>query len=574
MKFIPNILASQYWKGWGIGVVMILSLALSLYLPKFGQLPAGLNRDEAALGYNAYSLLETGKDEWGTAWPVSITSFGDQKLPGYIYTLIPFIAIFGLKIWVIRLPSLLAGLVVIVGTGLIAMKLAKQTKLSLTMQLTSCFLVMILTAISPWNMHFSRVAYETHLALAMFISSLACLLFALDTNHKLRQRILLVTAALLSGLTLLTYHSYQVFIPLFFLAFLGLNFKKIKKLDQTGIKIGLAIGLVSVGLLIGGGVFKANLIKSQGINPLDNQTLLNKATEYRTLKLLPAINKVLFNKYNEGIITFTQNYTSTFSGTFFFIHGSNHGDHNPGNGGSINLFLAPFVLLGLLAMGRYHQKKSIQLVAIWLMIGLIPSSLTINPLLEVRLGTIFPALEILAVIGIFYLFHFLSRLQKHILGISLLAVGLLSATRMFIFYTQIAPPVSVDNTGYHLLAQTLYRYRSAPETVLTQSPFSSPYIWYLFENKIDPSLVHQKIIHYPTTDEGFIHVKQLENVHFETISWDGLGTIPYILILKPTEISPDQRVSPSFSLIETITDANNQVLYEVWRYHLKPVPKY
>lgn len=556
------------WKIWSIGAAIIICLSLLMSLPKFGQIPAGLNRDEAALGYNAYSLLKTGKDEWGKSWPISITSFGDQKLPGYIYTLIPFIAVFGLEIWAVRLPSLLSGLIVIIGMGLIAMQLAKLAKRSLNWQLIASFAVMTLIAISPWHMHFSRVAYETHLAMAFFVSSVVSLFFALDTKQKLLQRSLLIVAGLLAGLTLLTYHGYQIFTPLFLLVFLVIFFQQIKKLDKAGLIIGTLLGLLSIILLITGGVLQANQTKSQGINPFNNQVLLKKATEYRSVSNLPPlINKVLFNKFNEGLIAFTQNYVSTFSGTFFFIHGSGHGDHNPGNGNNIHLFLAPFVLLGLLALGKYHKEKAIQIIMAWMFLALIPSSLTINPLLEVRLGAIFPILELLAVLGIFYLFSYLSKSQQKLASAALLIITSFFALRLFIFYTTLAPILSVDNTHYHLLAKTLFKYKANTKTVLTQSPASSPYIWYLFENKIDPALVQQSIVHHPTTDEGFKHVKQIGNVYFETINWDNLEKKPYTLILKPTEISMDQRMNPQFSLIEVVTDTKNQAIYEVWKYN-------
>jgi len=555
------------WKIWCLGASIVVCLSLLLCLPKYGQLPSGLNRDEAALGYNAYSLLKTGKDEWGKSWPINITSFGDQKLPGYIYTLIPFIAVFGLETWVVRLPSLLAGLIVIVGMGLITIKLAKLVKRSTNWQLIASFAVMLLIAISPWHMHFSRVAYETHLAMAFFVSSVVGLLFALDIKHKLLQQSLLIVAGLLAGLTLLTYHGYQIFTPLFLLAFLVIFFQQIKKLDKVGLVIGVFLGLLSVGLLISGGVLQANQTKSQGINPFNEQVLLKKATEYRSVSNLPPlINKVLFNKFSEGLIAFTQNYASTFSGTFFFIHGSGHGDHNPGNGNNINLFLAPFILLGLLALGKYHREKATQIIMAWIFLALIPSSLTINPLLEVRLGAIFPILELLAAFGIFYLFSYFSKSQQKLAGTTLLIIALFSALRLFIFYTTLAPVISVDNTNYHLLAKTLFKYQTNNETVLTQSPASSPYIWYLFENKIDPALAQKSIVHHQTTDEGFKHVKQIGNVYFETINWIDLEKKPYILILKPTEISFDQRMSPQFSLVEVINDAKDQTIYEVWEY--------
>ncbi|KKQ38117.1 MAG: hypothetical protein US53_C0001G0022 [Candidatus Woesebacteria bacterium GW2011_GWA1_37_7] len=45
-------------------LLLIILLAAFLRFWKLGSYPA-LNADEAAIGYNAYSLLETGKDEHG-----------------------------------------------------------------------------------------------------------------------------------------------------------------------------------------------------------------------------------------------------------------------------------------------------------------------------------------------------------------------------------------------------------------------------------------------------------------------------------------------------------------------------
>lgn len=563
-------LFSNYWswKVWSIGAIVSICLALLLYLPKYGLVPAGLNRDEAALGYNAYSLLKTGKDEWGKSWPISLTSFGDQKLPGYVYSLIPLIAIFGLETWVVRLPSLLAGLIVILSGGLIATQLTKLAKYEKRTQVAISWVAMLLIAISPWSMHFSRVAYETHLAMAFFMSSLACLLFALDTKRKLLQRSLLSAAGLLAGLTLLTYHSYQIFIPLFLLSFLLIFFKQIKKLDKVGLMISVLLGLSSLGLLVSGGILAANKIKSQAISPFNEDALLTQVTEYRNASHLPTIiNKILFNKIDEGLIAFAKNYVSTFSGTFFFVHGSNHGDHNPGNGNNLNLFLAPFILLGIIVIGKKRKEPAFQLLAAWLLLALIPSSFTTNPLLEVRLATVFPALNLLATIGMFFLFSHLSKRGKIIFGSLLVALACLSALRLFIFYLHIAPKHAVDNSNYHSLARTLFKYQSISDIVLTQSPSSSPYIWYLFENKIDPALAQKELVHYPITDEGFVHVQNFENVYFSSIDWGNLAEGSYTLILKPSEISVDKRTNSQFEQLETITDKNGQTVYEVWKYN-------
>ncbi|KKU82941.1 MAG: hypothetical protein UY10_C0019G0001, partial [Microgenomates group bacterium GW2011_GWA2_47_8] len=64
----------------------LLVCFLVLAIPRIWQLgilPLALNRDEAALAYNAVLLAETGKDEWGRSWPLALQSFGDFKLIGY-----------------------------------------------------------------------------------------------------------------------------------------------------------------------------------------------------------------------------------------------------------------------------------------------------------------------------------------------------------------------------------------------------------------------------------------------------------------------------------------------------------
>ncbi|PJC80059.1 hypothetical protein CO009_02840, partial [Candidatus Shapirobacteria bacterium CG_4_8_14_3_um_filter_35_11] len=63
-----------------IKLILIILLAVALRFWNINSLPS-LNPDEAALGYNAYSLLLTGKDEHGQAWPIHFKSFGDYK-PG------------------------------------------------------------------------------------------------------------------------------------------------------------------------------------------------------------------------------------------------------------------------------------------------------------------------------------------------------------------------------------------------------------------------------------------------------------------------------------------------------------
>src|SRR5690242_10590705 len=96
-----------------ISLLVCILLAVFIRFYHFNEVPPSLNWDEASLGYNAYSILKTGKDEWGRSFPLSFEAFGDYKLPGYIYTDVPFIAFFGLNSLAVRLPSMLAGVLAV-----------------------------------------------------------------------------------------------------------------------------------------------------------------------------------------------------------------------------------------------------------------------------------------------------------------------------------------------------------------------------------------------------------------------------------------------------------------------------
>jgi len=559
-----------FWGRWWLLVGAVLALALLMHLPAFGQLPAGLNRDEAALGYNAYSLLKTGKDERGTSWPISITSFGDQKLPGYIYTLIPFIAMLDLSPAVVRLPSFLANLVVIGGVGFLALTAAESFGWNKKLQLFTSGLTMVLIAISPWAMHFSRVAYEANLAMAFFILGLCCYVQAVK-QVATRQRWWLVSTAVGWSLALLTYHSYQVFLPLLALGLVVVQWRVVQKLDRIGVVLAGLVGTTTVLLLIMGGVVAANTVKSQGITPFNKTSLLEQATLYRAVSGVPApFQKMLFNSYTEAVVRLSQNYATSFSGTFFFVHGSNHGDHNPGHNNNSSLFVAPLLLVGAVALWQQRKSKITQFIALWFFLALVPASLTISPQHEVRMAAVFPVIELIAGIGIVALFQAAKRstVQKAFMG-GLCLLLVISAYRTFITYVFISPQTAVNNTQYHILAKELYTLQQRGLPVITQSPTSSPYIWYLFENKIDPVVAQTQLIHYPPTDEGFIHVAAIGNISFETVIWDDIykraEVQPLLLVLQSKEISDAQRQSSNWQLQHTLRSKTGQTLYEVWQ---------
>src|SRR3989344_4276055 len=153
-------------------LLSIIILASFLRLYKLPSYPAGLNADEAALGYNAYSLLTTGRDELGRPWPVNLESFGDFKPAGYAYMLIPIIKIFGLTEFAVRLPSAIFGILAVLFIYLLVRELTSLTPLSLSKRGDGGELALIaafMLAINPWHLHFSRGGWEVNVATTLLL---------------------------------------------------------------------------------------------------------------------------------------------------------------------------------------------------------------------------------------------------------------------------------------------------------------------------------------------------------------------------------------------------------------------
>jgi 4-amino-4-deoxy-L-arabinose transferase-like glycosyltransferase len=138
-------------------ILLILLASVLLRFWKVDSFPPSLNWDEISHGYNAYSILKTGKDEWGNILPTIFRAYGDYKLPVYIYLTVISEAFLGLTPLAVRLTSILAGISTVVFTYLLAKNIFSKK-----VALLSAFLV----AIEPWSFFLSRGAFEANLALA------------------------------------------------------------------------------------------------------------------------------------------------------------------------------------------------------------------------------------------------------------------------------------------------------------------------------------------------------------------------------------------------------------------------
>ena len=119
-----------------------------------GSCPVGFNQDEASAGYEAWALLNYGMDRNGNSMPVLFVSWGSGQNVLYSYLSMPFIVLFGLSEFSVRLLSALAGSATLPVFYLLAKKI-RGTGFGLT--------ALVVLAFIPWHIMISRWALESNL---------------------------------------------------------------------------------------------------------------------------------------------------------------------------------------------------------------------------------------------------------------------------------------------------------------------------------------------------------------------------------------------------------------------------
>src|SRR5271157_3626392 len=181
---------------------LILAFGIFARVWGFGKLPPGLNADEASIGVDAFSLLHYGIDRNGIAFPVQFISWGSGQNALYGYVLIPFIALFGLSPFIVRLPMLISGILTIP----LLYFAAKQT-LGEVFGLLSMFFL----AICPWHILLSRWGLESNFLPFVFLLGYACLLKATKNNYWF------IIGCVFFAMALYSYGTAYAIVPIFLL---------------------------------------------------------------------------------------------------------------------------------------------------------------------------------------------------------------------------------------------------------------------------------------------------------------------------------------------------------------------
>ena len=217
-------------------IIVVLAFFLRFYL--LSVIPVGFNPDEASFGYDAYSILKTGKDQWGHSWPLVLESFGDFKSPLYTYLAMPSVAMFDLNKFSVRFPNALLGTLAVYITYLLVKQLKNISKDKLEIGIWNLeILAALLLAISPWHIMMSRGAFEANLT--TFLLPLGIYLFL----KGLQRPKFFIGSSIIFGLNMFTYHAAKLVTPIVFASLVLVFLKDIKRLTKKEILLPVIIFL-------------------------------------------------------------------------------------------------------------------------------------------------------------------------------------------------------------------------------------------------------------------------------------------------------------------------------------------
>ncbi len=481
--------------------IIILGFILRFY--QLDRIPNGFVPEEVSNGWNAYSILKTGRDEWGKWFPLVFKETGGYKLALNSYLIVPFMAILGPSEFAVRIPTALASVLTVWLTYIFAYQLFKKQKIALAASL--------FVAVSPWTVAMARYGEDVNWGIALFLLGVIGFLKSLENKNWL------IISGIAFALTFYTYAAYTGFTLLFVFSLIMWQWRHF--FEKTNWKWGIVFLLIPI-------LFLLPYLKEQNLATRFSQTtstknigVINQINEHRTacLSVYPhIICRGVYNKTTARIIELGKNYVNHFSTTTYFLNGSKLGlSGMPDNWGFLYLFEFPLIILGIVTLIK--RKLFSRVLIFWLILFSIPSALVSDGHIW-RMMTIVPVPQILAAVGLIELMSMLPFIWIR-LSLSLA----IAAFVMFFWadYTSFFPYTQSANAyfGFRDVYATLTPIESEYDQIIiapTTLNFEQLYIYYLFYMHPDPRIYQTgEDIDRSVKSEGWVKVARIGKWYFD-----------------------------------------------------------
>jgi 4-amino-4-deoxy-L-arabinose transferase-like glycosyltransferase len=494
--------------------LLILAFACILRVYHVTQDPPSLSWDEVSIGYNAYSILKTGRDEHERFLPFdTFVAYGDYKPPLAIYATVPFVAIFGLGDLAVRLPAAFFGTFTVFLVYFLVRELFSKTGNKFPRDALA-FLSMAVLAISPWHVNLSRGGFEANIAL--FFVVLGTWLALSARMHPKRW----VYAWLPFVASIYTFNSSRIFSVLFVPALLIYTYRDIKKNLKEFI-----IGVVIAGLCTAPIV--PHLLSSQArlrfteVNIFTDLSVVETANQRIARENGNLIGEVVNNRRVGFARSFLIHFMDNLEPDFLFVKGDGNPKFSIQDVGQLYLIEAPLLAIGVCALFvRYPAIAA--LLIYWVIVAIIPAATARETPHALRILNSLPAWQIFVAYGILSVYMYIKK-GKTAYCLLLIVLYLFSIT-YYLHNYYFHYPIEFSGEwqyGYREAIQSIKNISSKYNKIVITDSIGRPYMYTLFYTKTDPNIFFRTKDSYFDA-AGFYHVNSFLNYSFG-------GSLPDVL---------------------------------------------
>lgn len=523
----------KYKKWVLLGAIFLIAFVLRFY--KLGEIPNGLYQDETAIGYNAYSILQTGRDEYGKWFPLYFQSFGDFKLPLYIYSTAASISIFGVSELAVRFPSAFFSFLTVILCYLFVRDLTRNKNIAVVATL---FL-----GINPWHIHYGRATFEVSICLFFILLGA----FFLNRAFKFKSPGFFLFGTTAFIISLYGYNLTRLLSPLLYFAILYFHLNEVKIYNKKELWLTLIVSILLLTPFLktffeGGGVSSAT-----GTLIFSSNAVLAPLLEFRSYIVeTPSFFGIFF--FNKWVMISWQYLTNIFSYLsveFFFLTGSAHGNHGIGTVGQFYIFDLLFFLFGVVWL--YHKKERWgYLLLLWILTVIFVASLTREAPHATRSFFLIMPLVIISAIGLVEGFYFISikRISRHLKYGIFAFIILISAYSIIYYLTSyyIRFPIAYAKawrTEDKNLSLYIKAHEKKYEKIIFDEDAGFVYTSLLFYNLYPPADFQNSVRRSLPDKEGFTPVKSFGKYEFRKIEWERDLADTKTLIITNKSNKPD-----------------------------------
>lgn len=349
---------------------IILIIAITVRLISWPNAISQINVDEAMTAINAKSIAESGKDIYGTSFPVYLEAWGAMGQSVMLtYLMALCIKLFGFSMVSIRLPMLIVSILSIIVFYDLIKRIFNNKKLALG--------AMAFVSICPWHLLQSIWSIDCNMFPHFMLFSVYFLYRGIT-----EKKWMLYLSMLFFALTMYTY-GVSVYVVPFFLLICAIYLLVKKQIKIKDLLICIIIYLL----------FSAPILAMYVINALKIDTNLHIGP--MTIQYFP------YNNRTGDMLFFSENFWSTLLGnikstlTTFFIQYDGMEWNSTKIFGTVYHISLIFFFIGIIYLLRHKEERNMGtlLFGIWLILsfvlGIVINNANINRLNIIWFPTLF-----------------------------------------------------------------------------------------------------------------------------------------------------------------------------------------